>query len=203
MRDEMIKSGILSETFDKFIDVYKISGLESGAPFSYEGIHYPNVMYRAELEVLLSNLMGKDRKIQPETKQDLEGKKKSEPIPKTNEKDLFGRKADENEEINQRQAVDGEEKDVDYKSLLKKSLEQLKQLEDKKKERDKMRTSTSSGIGNDNDMKSPSSSSSTTSSSTSPAQNNDVIFNSIIKSHSSSYPEFTEDGFHEHYSPEG
>ena len=86
--------------------------------------------------------------------------------------------------------------------MLKKSLEQLKQLEDKKKERDKMRTSTSGGIGNDNDMKSPSSSSST-SSSTSPAQNNDVIFNSIIKSHSSSYPEFTEDGFHEHYSPEG
>ena len=72
MREAMLNTqGLIGEVYQDFVDAYSISSEESQAPWSvYDGIHYPAIMYRAELELIMSKLVYEDQPIPPKTEDD-------------------------------------------------------------------------------------------------------------------------------------
>ena len=131
MRESIIKNW--RGVFDDFIDPFSISGTDVGAPSPKDGIHYPTIMYRAEIEMLMSSLIGK---------KDISGvvgksstvngssgidqnnggyvDKDADSSSKSGAGNYDGNSSNDN----------GSHSSMDYKSLYEQSIQELKQLED-------------------------------------------------------------------------
>ena len=143
MRESIIGTGL--KLFDDFIDAFSISSTEAGAPFSYDGIHYPEIMYRAEIEMIMSQLVGKtdpnndsDNYIDRNGANNNGGDEKNGNSGGNNDEKVGDNGGKVNGEVNVEVNVNGvsngsnshEGGDVDYKSLFEKSMQELKQLEE-------------------------------------------------------------------------
>ena len=59
MQREMISAQLVGSVFDNFIDLRHISSEDNNAPFTHgDGIHYPGVMYLAELQLIMRGVIG-------------------------------------------------------------------------------------------------------------------------------------------------
>ena len=57
-RESQLKSGIIGTIFDRWVDANAITSAAYGAPFSIQdGIHYPNVVYRALVHSVMNNII--------------------------------------------------------------------------------------------------------------------------------------------------
>ena len=117
MRENIMKSWV--RIFDDFVDPFSISSTESGAPFSADGIHYPEIMYRAEIEMLMSLLVGKSGHV--------------DSVDGSGDLKDSGRVGDEiNDSGGDNGVYNKNGGEIDYKLLFEQSLRELKRLEEDK-----------------------------------------------------------------------
>lgn len=58
LREHQLKSGVVGTIFDDYIDAFDLTNAEYGAPFPIsDGIHFPNVLYRAVVHIIMHKLI--------------------------------------------------------------------------------------------------------------------------------------------------